>query len=466
MQTKFFFSLLSVSTAFVVPIAAAQNPTSDVPTVRAIAKDAYIYGVPLLDQYRVMYAYSGNKDSPEYKGPFNTVLNIARVFTPDDTAFVTPNSDTPYSFASLDLRREPMVLTLPKIEKNRYNVFQMMDLYTFNFAYLGTRTSGNDGGNFLIAGPEWKGEAPKNIKKVIQTETEFVSIVGRTQLFNSADLENVKKIQAGYKLQPLSTFLGKTPPSPAPEITWHKSLTPAEQRNSPEFFNVLNFILQFCPVHPSEKELRERFTKIGILPGKTIDFDALPPAIREAMKNGMAEGQKEIDAKRTATGSDTGGLFGTRAFLKNDFVARAAGSQFGIGANSREEALYPGYSKDANGRPLDASKADYVIHFPKGQLPPVNSFWSLTMYDAATQLLVKNPLNRYLINSPMLPDLKVDADGGLTLYIQNKTPGQDRESNWLPAPNGPFMMVLRLYGPKPEVLNGTWKTPYATRVKN
>ncbi|MDF2900772.1 MAG: cell envelope protein, partial [Phenylobacterium sp.] len=167
---------------------------------RAIAKEAYIFGFPMLDEYRVMYSFSVDTKDPQYKGPFNTILNIARVFTPEDTAFVTPNSDTPYSFVGLDLRAEPVVISLPAIEKDRYFVFQMMDLYTFNFDYLGTRATGNDGGDFLIAGPDWTGSAPAGVKKVIRSETQLVTLVGRTQLFNPGDLDNLKRVQAGYKI--------------------------------------------------------------------------------------------------------------------------------------------------------------------------------------------------------------------------------------------------------------------------
>src|SRR5580658_2162604 len=161
---------------------------------RSVAEEAYVYGFPLVDEYLTMYAFSVDKKSPQYKGPFNSMLHFARVFTPDDTAFVTPNSDTPYTFLGLDLRAEPVVLTVPPIEKGRYFVFQMLDLYTFNFDYVGTRATGNDGGNFMVAGPGWKGETPKGITKVIHAETELVSVVGRTQMFDPADLENVKRI--------------------------------------------------------------------------------------------------------------------------------------------------------------------------------------------------------------------------------------------------------------------------------
>ncbi|MDM0036982.1 DUF1254 domain-containing protein [Variovorax sp. J22P271] len=455
----------SISLAFAGSVALAALPSAIAATAlspaqaRDIAREAYIYGFPMEDSYRTMYAFSIAKGNPEYKGPFNSVLNIARVFTPDDKAFVTPNSDTPYTFLGLDLRAEPIVLTLPAIEKNRYYVFQMMDLYTFNFDYLGTRTTGNGGGKFLIAGPQWKGKAPNGITKVIRSETEMINVIGRTQLFNPADLDKVKQIQAGYKVETLSAFTGKTAPAPLTEPEWIKPLSATEQRTSLEFFNVFNFVLQFAPTHPSEKALRARFAQAGITPGRKFDVAALPPDIRTAMEQGMVDGQKQIDARRAQLAGKIDTLFGTRAYLKNNYLDRAVGAQVGIGANSREEALYPIYEKDASGQALDGSKNRYTLRFAKGQLPPVNAFWSLTMYGLPDQLLVKNELDRYLINSPMLADLRPDADGGLTIYIQNESPGKDKEANWLPAPTGPFMLTMRYYLPKAELLSGQWKSP-------
>jgi hypothetical protein len=433
--------------------------------IRVTARDAYVYGLPMIDQYRVMYAYSIDKDDPQYKGPFNAVLNIARVFTPDDTAFVTPNSDTPYSFAGIDVRSEPVVITVPKMEKNRYFVFQLMDLFTFNFAYIGSRTTGNDGGNFLLAGPGWKGETPKDITGVIHSETSLLSIVGRTQLFNPGDLDNVKAIQAGYKVRPLSAFeRSQAPPAP-PAVDWVEPLPPAEERTSLAFFNELAFLLQFAqPAHPSEVALRKRFATIGIEPGKPFDPSSLSSSEQTALKQGMLDGQAQIDEKRESLHGKTDQLFGDRAFLKNDYVTRATGTQVGIGANSRDEALYPILEHDAQGEALDGSRHRYTLRFAKGQQPPVNAFWSITMYDLPNQLLVRNPIDRYLINSPMLPQMKTDPDGGLTIYIQADSPGNGKASNWLPSPKGPFVVFMRYYWPKPELLAGEWSPPAIERV--
>jgi hypothetical protein len=433
---------------------------------RAIAKEAYVYGFPLVDNYRIQYAYFVDTSNPEYEVPWNRITNVPRVYTPADTAIQTPNSDTPYSFVGMDLRAEPIVLTVPSIEKERYFSIQLIDAYTFNFDYIGSRATGNDGGSFLIAGPGWKGETPAGVKKVMRSETEFVFVVYRTQLFSPDDLDNVKRVQAGYKAEPLSAFLGQPAPTAAPPIAFIKPLTPDEEKKSPAFFNILNFVLQFCPTDPSEKELIARFAKIGVGAGKTFDASTLSPELKTAIEQGMADAWadlaslvKRIDAKEVTSGD----LFGTRAYLKNNYLYRMAAAALGIYGNSKQEAMYPIYGVDAEGQKLDGANR-YALRFAPGQLPPVNAFWSLTMYEMPKSLLVANPLNRYLLNSPMLPQFVKEADGGLTLYVQNDSPGKAKEANWLPAPKGPFMMAMRLYWPKPEALDGMWSQPPLKRA--
>jgi hypothetical protein len=447
---------------------SSANAQTDVTPVeaRAIAKEAYIYGEPIVDNYRIQHAYWVDKSSPEYKGPWNEVWNSARLFSPADTAIQTPNSDTVYSFISADLRAEPIVITVPAMEKERYFSIQFIDYYTQNFDYAGTRTTGNGGGSFLLAGPGWKGEIPKGIDKVSRSETELVFPAFRTQLFNPSDIDNVRKVQAGYKAQPLSAFLGQPAPKAAAAIGFIKPLTPAEQKTSPEFFNILNFVLQFCPTVPSEVELMARFAKIGVGAGKTFDAGKLSPELKTAIEQGMADAwadmgalQKRIDAREVPMGA----MFGTREYLKNNYLYRMAAAVNGIYGNSKQEALYDAFAIDAGGQKLEGTKR-YTVHFPSGKLPPVNAFWSLTMYELPRSLLVANRLNRYLLNSPMLPQFKRDADGGLTFFIQNESPGADKEANWLPAPEGPFLMWLRLYWPKGEALDGKWTAPPLKRA--
>jgi hypothetical protein len=447
--------------------AAADAQTGITPAeARAVAKEAYIYGFPMVDNYRIQYAYFVDRKNREYKAPWNQIRNIPRVFTPDDKAIQTPNSDTPYSFAGLDLRAEPIVLTVPEVEKGRYYSIQLIDAYTHNFDYIGSRATGNDAGSFVIAGPGWKGETPRGVKKVIRSETQFVLAGYRTQLFNPADLDNVKKVQAGYEVQPLSGYLDQPAPQAAPAIDFMKPLSPAAQKTSLQFFNVLNFVLRFTPTVPSEVELMKRFATIGVGAGMTFDESKLSPEVKNAMQQGMADAWVAFaeTEKQLASGEVTSGdIFGTREFLKNNYLYRMAAAVLGIYGNSKLEAMYPMYLVDETNQKLDGANR-YTVRFAPGQLPPVHAFWSLTMYEMPSSLLVANPINRYLLNSPMLPQFKKDADRGLTLFIQNESPGKDKESNWLPAPKGPFVMAMRLYWPKEQATEGKWVAPPARRV--
>lgn len=434
--------------------------------VRKIAKEAYIYGFPIVDNCRVQYSYFSDKNDPDYKAPWNILFNIPRVFTPEDKAIQTPNSDTPYSWIGLDLRTEPIVFSIPPIEKERYWSLQLIDLYTHNFDYLGSRTTGNEGGNFLIAGPDWNSDKPEGITKIIRCETNIASAQFRTQLFNADDLEDVKAIQKNYIVQPLSTFLGESAPKAAPVINFPKPLSPDAQRTSSEFFDNLNFALQFCPTHPTETELISLFAKIGITAGKSFDAEKLSPEMKSAFENGMYDAWCEFAALKTRVekGEVTSGdLFGTRDYLKNNYLYRMMAAALGIYGNTKEEAMYPAYYVDGNGQPLDGANK-YKINFAQGLLPPVNSFWSITMYDQPASLLVENTIDRYLLNSTMLSQFNKDGDGGISLLLQNESPGKDNESNWLPAPKGPFSMIMRLYWPKEEALSGKWIVPPLNKV--
>jgi hypothetical protein len=446
---------------------AAPTPPVDLDQLRAIAKDAYIYGFPMVDNYRVQYAYFVDKQNPEYKGGWNEIHNTARVYTPADTAIQTPNSDTPYSAVGADLRAEPLVLTVPPIEQDRYYSLQFVDGYTSNFAYVGSRTTGNGGGRYLLAGPGWQGEKPTGIDEVIRSDTDLAFVLYRTQLFGPSDIENVQKIQAGYQVAPLSVFLNQPSPQPAPAIDFVPPLTPDQQRTSPQFFEILNFVMKFTPALPEEQALRDRFGEIGIGADGDFDADELTPEMREAIVSAMADANTEL-AEFTKNEIDTGKvtsaqLFGTRQELKGNYLYRMAGAALGIYGNTAAEAIYPIANTDSAGAPLTGA-GEYTYRFAPDQLPPVNAFWSLTMYELPASKLVSNPLNRYLINSAMLPSLKADPDGGYTLRIQRDSPGPEQESNWLPAPEGPFTVVLRLYWPKPDALNGTWKAPQPEKV--
>ncbi len=471
-----FAGLLFMANSPIAGRAAEVTPAQ----ARAIAKEAYVYGLPLVMNYKTMYQLAVRKESPEYKAPFNQIKNLARLATPEDTTIVTPNADTPYSSVWLDLRAEPIVLSTPQVEPGRYFSVQLIDLHTFNFAYLGTRTTGDAPGNFLIAGPAWKGGKLKGISCVIHSETPFAYAVYRTQLHRPDDLENVKKLQAGYKVQTLSQFLGTATPPAAPNLafpSWDE-----KKAQGLGFFEYLDFMLRLCPVHPSERALRGRFASINVDVSSGPPFDAgkLSPEVKEALVAGMTDMRAAIKAKidgdapflDVALASlDYAGsrkqlkAAARRENLKDFYVLRAICTIIGLYANSAEEAIYPMYLIDSEGRPLDGAKYNYRLRLPPGKPLPAKAFWSVTMYDGVTGLLVANPINRYLINSPMFSTLKRDADGGLTLYTQRDSPGKEKESNWLPAPNGPFYLAMWLYLPEPEVLDHKWQAPPLERVK-
>ena len=428
---------------------------------RAIAKEAYIYANPVVDSYRIIYDYFVDADNPDYKAPWNQLANIPRVYTHQDRAVQTPNSDTPYSWLALDLRTEPMVLTIPPIDGDRYFSIQLIDLYTHNFDYIGSRTTGNDGAQFLITGPGWNGEVPDGITKAISCETELMLAVYRTQLFSPEDLETGKEIQEGYKVESLSEFLGEPAPKGATKIDFIEPLSQEEIRASPKIFEQLNFVLQFCPTHPTEMELISRFGKLNIGANETFDWDAFTPEIQETIGQGIADAWADfakLKEKADAGEISSGDAFGTREQLQNNYLYRMAAAVLGIWGNSEAEAIYPSYYVDADGQKLDGAN-NYTLRFEPGQLPPVNAFWSLTMYELPESLLAANPLDRYLLNSTMMDDFVRDEDGGITLFLQHDSPGKEKEPNWLPAPEGPFSAIMRLYWPKEEALDGTWQLP-------
>jgi hypothetical protein len=433
----------------------------DVDEARTLAREAYVYGFPVVEGYRTLYKQAVDVDHPDFRAPFNEVGHATGLATPDDTQFVTPNIDTPYSYLWADLRAEPIVITMPAIEPGRYYTGQLVDLFTHNVAYLGTRTYGNDGGSFLVVGPGWQGQAPEGVRAVVPCETALFYVLFRVQLFGPADMAAVHAIQTGITAQTLSRFLGRPAPPAAPAIAWPPPV--AGITETPVLFRYLNFLLQFAPTHPSEVELMARFALLGIGPGQVFDDTTLPPPVRQAVADGIADAWQQDFASllsRVNAGQLTSAnIFGTREFLNNSYPYRMLGAKMGLYGNSADEAVYPPYFVDADNAKPDASQHRYVLRFEQGQLPPAQAFWSLSMYDGRTQLLVRNPLGRYILNSTMLEAFTFEPDGSLILYLQKDSPGDALESNWLPAPDGPFYAILRIYLPLPSALDGTWTQP-------
>lgn len=465
------FKLIAIAALTLCVLGCQQKAPKLTPEeAKEIAKEAYVYGFPLVVNYKTLYAYTLDKNSPEYKGEFNVKSCEARVYTPEDKAIVTPNSDTPYCMFWSDISSEPIVFTVPEIEDNRYYSFQFIDLFTHNFAYVGTIPTGNKAGKYLIASSSWKGEKPEGITDIIYCETDLFFTIVRTQLMDENDISQVKAIQDAYQVQMLSDYLGKKSNYMTPTIDWPK-WNEGDQFTEASF-KYVDIVLNLTQDIEAEKALREDMAKLGIGTAEPFDFESFDPEIQEAIKAGAKEGFAEIEAFIKEHAADPLGstkMFGTRTFLnqsakenynfENMFLPRAVAADRGLYGNSAAEAMYPMYIVDAEGNPFNAAENNYTLTFKQGDLPPVKAFWSLTMYDSKTQLLIDNPLNRYLLNSPMMDDFVMNYDGSLTIYIQKESPGAALEANWLPSPDGPFYAVLRLYGPEGEALNGTWVNP-------
>lgn len=429
--------------------------------IKGSTRQAYIYTYPMVKNYLTMYQYALEPDGSQYKGPFNTMSSIARVYTPADTAIITPNSDTPYSFIVFDLRAEPVVVTMPPIEKKRYYSLQLIDLYTNNVDYLGTRIDGNDGGDFLITGPGWKGDVPKGIKRIIEMPTTLAIGIVRTQLFAPADIDKVKEIQGSYKAATLSAYVRTPAPEPPPSVDWPPV---SDEKMVSDYWSIATFLLAFAPPYPGDEAQRGKLTALGIRQGEKWPGAEVSHA-RVILMNAVAVATEKEIRDQAGLLTDSSKLFGTPEAMKGQYMVRAAAAQGGIYGNSVQEALYVIYGFDAGKVPLKAATGKYELTFRPETLPPVGAFWSLTIYNRATQLLVDNPIDRYLVNSSMLPGLEKNDKGEIIVHLQYQSPGPTLQANWLPAPNGFFYAVMRLYLPKPEALDGRWTPPQIEIVR-
>ena len=427
-------------------IAQAQTPSAA--EAASIAAEAWIYAYPMMENYNTWYKQAVDIKAREFVGGFGKFRHYSEPFTAANRDVVTPNNDTPYSWAWLDLRTEPWVLTVPTVPKGRYYVSQWVDLFTFNFGYVGVRATGFEGGSYLFAGPNWKGETPKGISRVFHAETDIVGTLTRTALDGADDVPNVKAIQAGMKLQPLSAFLGQPTPPAAPPI----SFPPYDKAKAEthDFIGYLNFFLQFAePPHPSEVAMRRRFALIGVGPGKAWDASKVDPKLLAAIDAGVKQGEATLKQKLAVT-FDSNGLFGPRDPVKTGYLMRAVAANKGLYGNSLEEAWYGGYIGDG-AKPS-------TVHFAAANLPPARFFWSMTLYTLPDRFLYANSIDRYSIGD-RTKGLKYGSDGSLTVIISHDPPGGDANANWLPAPTGEYSLVARIYGPSPEAMTGKWKLP-------
>jgi hypothetical protein len=400
------------------------------------------------------------------KGPMNMFVNIPSFPAADFRIVVRPNFDTLYSSAWLDLTMEPMVVSAPDTG-SRYYLLPMLDMWTDVFASPGSRTTGAQAGNFLVTPPGWTGDVPPDMTR-IPSPTPYVWIIGRTRTDGPADYEEVHEVQAGYGITPLSQW-GKTPAAPQAAIDPAVDMkTPpklqVDRMPADKFFAYAAELLKTNPPHLTDQPIIAQLKSIGFEPGKSFDLNGADPVIRDALATTPEEGQRLMAWKlptlgRVANGwammTDTMGVYG------NYYLKRATVAQLGLGANLPEDAIYPSNLFDDAGKPLDGTNK-YSLHFGKDAKPPVGAFWSVTLYDS-DGFQVANPLNRFALSSWM--PFKENGDGSLDLYFQNESPGADKEANWLPAPKGPFNLLMRLYAPKSEVLVGKWDPPPVVKLQ-
>jgi hypothetical protein len=446
--------------------AGAQSAITE-QQAHAIAVDAYLYFYPLVSMDVTRKQFTNFEPGKEIgRGPMNAIWNVPTYPPASDKGVVRYNFDTLYSVGWLDMTKEPMVVSVPDTG-GRYYLLPMLDMWSDVFASPGWRTTGTGAGNFLLTPPAWNGTVPSGMTR-IDAPTPIVWIIGRTKTDGPSDYDAVHKIQAGYKVTPLSQW-GK--PAVLPTATIDPSVdmkTPpkvqVDTMPAEKFFAYAAELLKVIPPHITDQPMIAQLKKLGFEPGGSYDVQKLDPTIRSALANAPEEAQKLMAWKlptvaRVVNGwsmnTDTMGVYG------NYYLKRAIVAQYGLGANVPEDAIYPANLSDESGKPLDGA-SKYTLHLEKGDMPPANAFWSVTLYDAEG-FQVANTLSRFNLSSWM--PLKYNPDGSLDLYFQNESPGKDKEANWLPAPKGGFNLLMRLYAPRSEALTGKWNPPAVTRVQ-
>jgi hypothetical protein len=437
-----------------------------------IATDAYVYGYSLITTEVTRVQMSNVPKAEGFTGPMNRFVNVKRYPPADYRGVSAPNADTLYSVAWLDLT-EPIVFSHPDMGK-RFYLFEMVDLWMTAFDSPGSRVQGGKATNFLITGPGWKGEVPAGMTH-ISVATRYEVILGRTYADGTEkDYEAVNALQAQYKLTPLSAwgkpYTYKAPPvNPSPGF----SMTEKPQQailnmGTAGYFNLMTKLMAGpAPPPNADDSILARMAKLGIVPGKPFEMAELDPAVQAALKDLPKTALEKIGANKKSLGAVVNGWVVTKGLGEygTDYMKRAVVAAFGWPANREKDAVYPYTEVDEEGKPLSGANK-YTLTFPKGQTPPVSGFWSITMYEIdGGWWFVPNPLNKFTV-SPR-DHLKYNDDGSVTLYFQTESPGKDKEANWLPAPKGPFIPMLRMYGPNekdPSILDGTWKPPAVKRA--
>lgn len=430
---------------------------------KQIAEEAYIYAYPMLEHYKMMFAMAMYPESGAFTAPFNVLYNNPKLNGPEDTIIVRPNNDTFYSGVWFDLSDQPQILKVPEISNGRYYSFQIIDMFTHNIDYVGTRKTGFDAGAYMFVGPNWNGDVPESISKVIKSEGNYLLALGRTQVFGPDDVENTKAVLSQFTVQSLNAYNGM---AEASVISKNPAIPPYDPTKVKDanFIAYLNALMATGSIHESEKALFTKFARIGIRPGEAFNMAELDTAVVNAINEGIELAMSKIIDESTRLGERqngwqlVAGAFGTRQAMQGKYLTRAAAAYFGLWGNDLEEAFYPETTFDADNDVLDCSKHNYVLHFSADELPPAKAFWSLTMYKLPEQLLIENEIDRYVISSNT-KGLKYNDDGSLDVYIQKGNPGGDKASNWLPAHDGAFSLQTRIYWPETESLDPLYTMP-------
>lgn len=452
------------------PAAAQQSPKISEQDAYEIARDAYIYAYPLvlMDVTRKQLTNFTEPAGMPGQGPANRFIHIREFPDPIFKIVIRPNADTLYSSAWLDLKAEPIVLSVPATD--RYFMLPMLSMWSDVFAVPGTRTTGaGNARTFLVTGPGWRGSAPSGME-IIKSPTRYVWFIGRTQTNGKSDYDNVRKIQDGYKLTLLSGW-GKAnyaPPKGAvdPNVDM-KTLPPlqVDSMDAATFFARFSEALKDNPPNEADYPMLHRLERVGIVAGSNFDLSASPAVIKSAFERATTDAKTALAAAaRDVSGEGgkgwsyrvDGGAYGV------NYAFRAAIARYGLGYNLPQDAIYPSLANDSEGRPLDGNNA-YVLHFDNGKLPPVGAFWSVTAYDSSGYF-IPNKLERQAIGDR--DKLVPNADGSVDLYFQARSPGEDKEANWLPVGEGPFNLLMRLYWPKQDIVDGSWTPPPVRRVED
>ena len=445
--------------------------------LKELAKKAYIYGFPLVESVRTMIGMTTN-DLGETSAPVNMFGHATKLLGPEFTAIVSPNNDNLYSFGWCDVAKEPIVLHVPDTN-DKYYVMQFIDMWTNNFAYIGRRATGTEEGTYIIVGSEWEGDFPRDkFSGVIKAPTKNFFIAGRTAVEGTKDVPNVIELQKQYMLIPFSKLGDSNFNQEGRKLgDWPLPIPNQEVSDDLKFWEAMRTWMQAYPPHSSEFEMIKSFDPLG-LNDKSSPYNSLDKKTKKALIKGEKEAREEIEIATHNIVEKVNGWIGdphifdhNKHFLEigtlkddpwinKNFLRRAVAARAGLFGNHGYEAYYPTIFEDANGDQLTGNHK-YIVHFK--EQPPVDAFWSLTMYGVPEFLFIKNPINRYSIGD-RTPGLRFEDDGSLIIYIQHENPGPEKESNWLPSPKGDFRPILRMYQPKPEALDGRYVIPPIKRL--